>query len=220
MDAAQAALLERLQAYLEQADTLDGSADAVAPPAPDLFTLLAELGALKSEVKLESRQVKQALEQFREVFDSLRQANQQLAGELARRQQESRDLAAEAETAILLELLEVRDRLRDGNLHALAYRPGWLSRLGGAAGFVEGMAQGLGMTLRRLDETLARRQVHPFPAVGQAFDPLRMRAVEVARDPAYPPGTVVTEVGTGYLRGETLLRLADVIVNTREDESA
>ena len=42
----------------------------------------AELAALKNEVKLESRQVKTALEQFRELFDTLQRANTRLGEEL------------------------------------------------------------------------------------------------------------------------------------------
>jgi molecular chaperone GrpE len=79
------------------------------------------------------------------------------------------------------------------------------------------MTQGLAMSLRRLEETLERREVQPIQVVGKPFDPRIMRALEVTRDPALPSGTVSGEVRTGYRRGESLLRLADVIVNKVED---
>jgi molecular chaperone GrpE len=219
MDAAREALLERFRAYLETADE-DDRADATDEPrAPDLFSLLAELAALKNEVKLESRQVKGALEQFRDLFDGLRQANQQLSAELARRQQDTREIALSAERDILLELIELRDRLRDGRDRSAAYRPNWLAHASGAAAFITGMTQGMGMNLRRLDETLERRDVRPIEVVGQPFDPRIMRAIEVGRDPSMASERVIAEVRTGYRRGETLLRLADVIVNKLEDHS-
>lgn len=222
MDDAKTALLERFRAYLEaESDGREGSGagiqDTDEPDAPDLFTLLAELAALKNEVKLESRQVKTALEQFRDLFDSLRQANEHLSAELSRRQQDARDVALNAERDILLELIELRDRLRDGRGQAASYRPNWLAHASGAAEFIAGMTQGLSMNLRRLDETLDRREVRPIQVVGQPFDPRIMRALEVGRDPALPLGTVLAELRTGYRRGESLLRLADVIVNKFED---
>lgn len=222
MEDAKAALLERFRAYLEEEPhTREGSDEGIddrdETDAPDLFTLLAELAALKNEVKLESRQVKTALEQFRDLFDSLRQANEHLSAELSRRQQDARDIALNAERDILLELIELRDRLRDGRGQAAAYRPNWLAHASGAAEFITGMTQGLSMNLRRLDETLDRREVRPIQVVGQPFDPRIMRALEVGRDPAQPIGTVLAELRTGYRRGESLLRLADVIVNKFED---
>jgi len=214
MDDAQEALLARFRAYLE-AEPHDEGADE--PNAPDLFTLLAELSALKNEVKLESRQVKTALEQFRDLFDSLQQANRQLSSELARRQQDAREIALSAERDILLELVELRDRLQDGRAQAAAYRPNWLAYASGAAEFITGMTQGMGMNLRRLEETLERREVRPIEVVGKPFDPRIMRAIEVGRDPTFAPGTVIAETRKGYRRGESLLRLADVIVNKLED---
>jgi molecular chaperone GrpE len=214
MDDAQEALLARFRAYLE-AGPHDEGADE--PSAPDLFTLLAELSALKNEVKLESRQVKTALEQFRDLFDSLQLANQQLSAELARRQQDAREIALSAERDILLELVELRDRLQDGRAQAAAYRPNWLAHASGAAEFITGMTQGMGMNLRRLEETLERREVRPIEVIGKPFDPRVMRAIEVGRDPTLAPGTVIAETRTGYRRGESLLRLADVIVNKLED---
>jgi len=215
MDAAKEALLERFRSYLE---TAGPDSAAGEPTGPDLFSLLAELAALKNEVKLESRQVKNALEQFRELFDGLREANQHLSAELTRRHQEARGIAWSAERDILLELIELRDRLHDGRGQAAGYRPGWLARLGGAADFVSGMTQGMDMNLRRLDETLERREVRAMEVVGRPFDPRTMRAIEVSRDPTIETGRVIAELRTGYLRGETLLRRADVIVNNREDQ--
>ena len=40
------------------------------------------MAALKNDVRLESRQLKVALEKFGELFDSLREGNQQLTREL------------------------------------------------------------------------------------------------------------------------------------------
>ena len=206
-------LVERFRAYLETRDTQ--ASETVAAESPDLYTLFAEQAALKNEVKIESRQIKAALDQFRELFDTLRQTNTRLGNELERQQQRAQDQQREAERELLLELLELRDRLQAGHDQARRYRPGWLARRGGAGAFVAGMADGSAMNLDRLDEILSRREVKPLRAVGRAFDPQTMRAVEVVHDPAREDGEVVDEQRAGYLQHDRLLRLAEVIVNKR-----
>jgi molecular chaperone GrpE len=215
VDDSKEALVARFRACLDELDS-----DLDDAQVPDLFTLLAELTALKSEVKLESRQVKNALDQFRGLFDTLQQTNDRLSAELARRQNLEREVADGAERELLLELTELRDRLQTGYLHVTRYRPGWLARRGGAKAFVAGMADGLAMNLRRLDESLARREVRPIEALGRRFDPRTMSAVEITADPARAAGEVVSEVRTGYLRGNELLRTAEVVVNKIEDQAS
>nr|MBP6583493.1 nucleotide exchange factor GrpE [Chromatiaceae bacterium] len=96
MKAQDQALLERLAAYLEREPT---AGDATLPEgeAPDLFTLLAELAALRNEVKLESRQVKSALDQFGDLFDTLRDANRRLQEDLDRQRDRAAAERREAE---------------------------------------------------------------------------------------------------------------------------
>lgn len=203
-------LLARFQAYLDAAETEPAGED---DEAPDLFTLLAELAALKNEVKIESRQVKTALDQFRELFDTLRQSNTRLGEALERQQEAARSERAEAERGLLLELLELHDRLRAGCDQAHRYRPGWMARRGGAGAFVAGMAEGMAMNLRRLDETLARRGIRPLESVGRAFDPQTMHAAEVTRDRTRRDGEVTGELRRGFVQHGRLLRPAEVIVN-------
>ncbi len=214
MDSTTEQLVTRFRALLEAPGTVEEE-----PATPDLFTLLAELAALKSEVKIESRQVKSALEQFGVLFDTLKQTNERQAAELAGSREAAQAQARKAERSLLLELVELRDRLWDSQAHAEGYRAGWLARRGGADRFVAGIAEGLGMSLRRLDETLLRRDVRPIPVLGLRFDPALMHAVEVVADPAHAPAEVVAELRLGYRRGDELLRLAEVVVNKIEEHS-
>jgi molecular chaperone GrpE len=209
-------LIERFGAYLDAAD--EAPADTPAE-APDLFTLLAEVAALKSEVKLESRQVKAALDQFRELFDDLRQANARLDEELGRRRERDQHSRHLEERGLLLELLDLRDRLQAGCEQARRYSPGWLARRGGAAGFVGAMAEGLEMNLDRLDGILARRGVRPLEILNQAFDPQTMHAAEIVRRADRPTGTVLGEIRRGFLHQGRVLRPAEVIVNKKDSES-
>ena len=206
-------LVARFRGYLEDAEE---TPPEPAPEAPDLFSLLAELAALKNEVKIESRQVKTALEEFRGLFDTLRQSNARLDGELGRQRERETRERQDAERDLLLELLELRDRMQAGQDQLLRYRPGWLARRGGAGDYVGGIAEGQAMLLRRLDETLARRGVRPLQALGRHFDPATMHAADTAYDPERDGGQVLRETRSGYLHHGRLLRPAEVIVNKRE----
>jgi molecular chaperone GrpE len=214
--ASQEQLLSRFRDYLASAE--DESLEAPAE-APDLFTLLAELAALKNEVKIESRQVKAALEQFRELFEALKQDNARLEQQLATQAERFREQQQERERALLLELLELRDRLQAGHAQARRYAPGWLARRGGAQTFVAGMAEGMEMNLGRLDAILVRRGVQPIASLGKPFDPHTMQAADVEHDPALPEGEVVGELRPGYWHESRLLRSAEVIVNKRPEET-
>ncbi|WP_462320227.1 nucleotide exchange factor GrpE [Halochromatium sp.] len=237
------ALVERFRAYLDQppavtqagaklsSDAPDASVALDAPDAPeainapsdapDLFSLLAELAALKNEVKLESRQVKTALDEFRGLFEALQAAGTRLEQEQQRRREQERAARTREQKELLLELLELRDRLQAGQASAAGYRPKGLFGRRRAREFAAAMAEGLAMNLRRLDETLARRGVRPLPALGKVFDPHRMHAAELAFDPQIPVGQVIAERRPGFLLEGELLRIAEVVVNRPESaESA
>jgi molecular chaperone GrpE len=209
-------LLARFAAYLEDLeDDLPELAEG-DEQTPNLFALLAELAALKNEVRLESRQVKTALDQFRDAFELVRDAQSRLVETEAQRADADKRARADRERDLILELLELRDRLQAGHDQARRYQPGWMARRGGAESFVSGMADGLAMSLRRLDETLARRDVRALPVLGARFDPLTMHAAETGRDPARPGGTVLAELRRGFVQGGRLLRPAEVSVNRLE----
>ncbi len=215
MKAQHQALLERLAAYLDREPTHEVEAEP-AGEIPDLFTLLAELAALRTEVKLESRQVKSALDQFSEFFDILRDAHRRLQDDLDRQRDRAAAERREAEQSLLLELLDLRDRLQAGQDQAERYQPGWLARQGGADRFVAGMADGMAMNLRHLDGLLESRGVVTIETLDQAFDPHTMQAVDIAHHPDRPAGLVVGVARAGFLRDGRVLRLADVIVNKKD----
>jgi molecular chaperone GrpE len=213
-------LLARFAAYLDDIgdDALDEDSQVLNGEGrlPDLYSLLAELSALKNEVRLESRQVKTALDQFRDAFDLVRTAQGRLEEGQAQRAEAERRARQDADRDLILELLDLRDRLQAGHDQARRFQPTWLARRGGAGAFVSGMAEGMAMNLRRLDETLARRGVRPLQVQGERFDPQTMHATEAGCDPTQPEGTVLTELRRGFVQGDRLLRAAEVTVNRWE----
>ncbi len=211
------ALIDRFRDYLERASTT--RAHQEGPEPPDLSTLLAELSALKNDVRIDARQHRSALDQLAESCEALRRENLQLREDLERERQRAGQERAEGEHEVLLELLELRDHLAAGHRQALGYRPGVIARLGGARKYLRSMAQGLEMNLRHLDEILTRRGVQAQEVIHRPFDPQTMHAVDTIMDSGKADGTVVQEVRQGFLRNGRLLRTAQVIVNKREGRS-
>ena len=212
-------LLEQFRAAL---DTLPEAPEAdAAGRRTDLYSLFAELVALKNEVRLESRQVKTALDEFRAVFETLQASQTQLGGELDRARTAIPEQRRAALKPLLLELVELRDRFEAGLRVLNHYRPTlWVRLLGRRRrerDLLQAVAQGQDISLRRLEQLLNAQQVVALPAEGQPLDPHTMRAAELDQRPDLDNGIVTEELRRGYLWQGELLRLAEVKVNRRPE---
>jgi molecular chaperone GrpE len=211
------ALLSRFSAYL---DTVE---DESAPPeepgeTTDLYSVFVELAGLRSEVRTESRLVKDALDQFRGVFDLLRTSQASVQQELDRARADTRERERAALRPLLLDVIDLRDRLLAALNLAATVRPGWTARLlrrkqtGG-----EEWQDGLRMIVRRLDQVLLDRGIVAMRLVGQPFDPRRARVVALSADRSVAEGTIIEEVRTGFLWDDQVLRTAEVVVSRNGD---
>jgi molecular chaperone GrpE len=213
-DSLKQALIDRFRGYLDMAQDGEEPPDDPGETA-DLFSILVEVAALRGEVRTESRLVKEALEQFRGVFDTLQASQATLQRELDRARTEMRDQAQSALRPLLLDVIDLRDRLVAAlTLSAAAAGPRWRDRLwrrdrSGVAAWQEGLR----MTLRRLNQILLDRRVVATQLAGSPFDPRLARAVGTAADSAVAEGTVIEEVRAGFLWGDQVLRTAEVIVS-------
>jgi molecular chaperone GrpE len=211
MDAeAKESLVAQFRAALDAGE--DEAADAGEPLG--LHTLLAEMAALKNDVRLQARQFKAALEQMQALADAQREHGEQLQRELERARGQAADAKAQAERGLLLGLLELRDRLQSGLDVQAGWRPSPMQRLlGGEMRFVERVREGSALTLQRLDEQLAGHRVRAIAAVGLALDPQCMHAVATEWAPEVGEGIVLRELRRGFYQGTDLLRAAEVVVN-------
>lgn len=218
-DADKERLVEQFRAGLALIDG-DPEAGEDGDDAVDLATLLAEMAVLKNEVRLQARQFKTALEELRGLGEALREQNERLQRELDAARAQSAGVRAQAERALLLGLLELRDRLQAGLDAAAAWRPSSLQRLlGGEQRFASSLREGSALTLQRLDELLASHRVRAIETVGRPLDPQHMHAVAVEDAPGAAPGVVLRELRRGFFQGNELLRAAEVIVNRRAQAS-
>jgi molecular chaperone GrpE len=212
-DSIKQALIDRFRGYLDMVEDGEEPPDDPGETA-DLFSVLVEMAALRSEVRTESRLVKEALEQFRGVFDSLQASQATLQRELDRARTETRDQGQSALRPLLLDVIDLRDRLVAALTLSAVARPRWHDRLwrwdrSGVAAWQEGLR----MTLRRLDQVLLDRRVVATQLAGLPLDPRLARAIGTAADSSVAEGTVIKEVRAGFLWDDQVLRTAEVIVS-------
>ncbi len=212
-DSLRRALLERFNAWLDAAEA--GSEPTAEPEqTTDLYSLFVELAGLRTEVRTESRLVKEALDQFRSAFDTLQASHVTLQRELDRARAEVRDGRRDALRPLLLDVIDLRDRLSAALAMLGAALPRWPERLWRRqAAHGQAWQDGLRLTLQRLDQVLRDRGVEAMQLLGRPLDPRLARAIGTVPNHAVAEGTVVEEVRTGFLWEDAVLRTAEVIVS-------
>ncbi|MFW5639593.1 MAG: nucleotide exchange factor GrpE [Thermodesulfobacteriota bacterium] len=226
--------------WLETLPEIPPPGEDSGPDSADLLTLLSEFTALRQEVRLQNREQNKgvlALNRFIEDFqkteatlDSLGDKNRRmaeaitaLAGEFEkvedriRNAVENRDDVRQAqwkqdiEKSAVRPFLDVRDSLVRGLKAA--------REASGSGGFfraspknIEGVIEGYSMALRRFDRALAGVGIRPVEAMGKPFDPKIMRAVDTRPGPEEQKGIVVEEQLGGFIRGDEVIRTAEVVV--------
>lgn len=193
-----------------------GSPQAEAPRAdsPDLYSLHAELAALKQEVRMQGRAAHGAARAAETSAEALGEAlavrERELGGVTETLKSMIPAARREARAQVLSELVRVRESL--GRAHEAAAgstvpnRP-WLKA---ARKQIEQTARSVRLVLAEADDALRRLNVMPVAAVGEPFDPRTMRAA--GRSEAGEPGAVTTVLKQGYRTGDGLLQPAEVIV--------
>lgn len=206
------ALLQEFQNYLQQ----NQPELYTTQEQPDLHALLSELTGLKTEVKAESRQFKNTLDTLATALDTVQADNKSLAEQLAASAQKLEQQQAEMLRTILMEMVELYDRVHNG-LGALEnYQPVnalFKHSQKKDVRFIQRFKEGQQMTLRRFEQLLQQNQVRPIDCVGLSLDPLLMSAVEVVHESELANGVVLEELRKGFLYKDQVLRLAEVKVN-------
>ena len=186
----------------------------VSEETTDLYSLYAELIALKNEVRIESRQVKSALDEFKSVFETLQTAHEQMTVELEQHRKDKEILTQAVLRPLLLGLLDLYDRLEAGLRSVAAYQPSWSFRwFKRESGMFSALREGQQMTLNRLQNLLDAYGVHTVEVLDQSFDPVCMRAVETEHRPELDNGIVTAVLRTGFVWDDQPLRAPEVRIN-------
>ncbi len=182
----------------------------------DLFSLFTELAALRNEVKLESRQVKNALDLFKETFDTLQSSHEQLTKEIEHCRSEQGRQVRDNTRPLLLAFLDIYDRLEASMATLNSYTPSsWTRFCRRETRLIRGLQEGQAMTLRRLEQLLARYKIRPLEVLNKPLDPHSMQAVEIDSQPQLENGIVTAELRKGFMWEDELLRPAEVKVNKK-----
>ena len=195
-------------------DLPEGALEAEAQDSPecDLHDLFAEFAALRQEIRLQNREQAKAVRELGKAAHSYETSTR-----LIQRREEDLEtfekrIAREAENRCLQATLDIRDALLRGRdaAGALHERPRRFFR---PPRGLDAVVEGYEMALRRFDRMLSRFAVQPLHAIGRPFDSRTMHAVETRRAEELEDGIVAEELLGGFLRGDEVLRLADVAVN-------
>lgn len=211
-DAQKIALLEEFRHYLDEADLSAISDDG----QPDLAALFTELAGLKSEVKTQARQFKNALDTLSSALVTVQADNQALAAELTAHSGQQQQQRVQLLRPLLLDMVDLYDRLSTGLGVLQHYRP--VSSLFRHSKkqdvrFIGSFRQGQELSLKRFEQVLQHQRVYPIDCVGKPFDPHRMNTVEIGRNNTLANGIVLEELRKGFLFEDQVLRLAEVKVN-------
>ncbi len=202
--------------------------------ACDLYTLLSEFTALRQEIRMQNREqhrtiaaigtlagdIRKGMDDLDEIKNDHRRAAETtdlLARELRAaaaelRRQVDESVRQEAEKRTVMPFLDVRDALMRGRQAAreAAGRRRWFRQPSPETAH---LIEGYEMALRRFDRALAAVGIQPVNAQGRPFDPATMRAVDTCSRGDMEKGCVAAEPLSGFIRGEEVVRTAEVIVN-------
>jgi molecular chaperone GrpE len=211
-------LVDEFRTFLQQEDLPQADSPGDPQDSVTLFTLFTELAALKTEVKRESRQVKEAMTQFGGLFDTLKDSNQLLTRELEQRQSQQAQTVFASQQSILIEVIDLYERLGLTLRTLETYQPSWLERrMKRDLASRQNTVQGLSMTRRRVARLLASHDIESIPCIGKPLDPHRMRAVKIHHNKQQADGIVMGVVRRGYIHHGEVLRIAEVVVNQNKE---
>ena len=188
-----AAALESVEKQREAAAAESAEVSLEDGAAEELAALQARVAALEARERELSAQVEQEKERTLRGLADLDNARK-------RAQREREEVVRFGLERVLKDLLPVIDNL-DRALE-----------LGERSGKWEGLAEGVRMTRKLLEDTLAKQGLKAFSARGQPFDPHQHEAMGHEERTDLAPNMVSTEVLRGFTLHDRLVRPALVMV--------
>lgn len=207
------ALLEQFRDYLKKAD---GKKKKV-PHKLSLLSFYEELTALKNEIRIESRLVKQSLEHFEKTAELIEQGNRKIDFLVENSGTEHEAISPSAKQPVLQGLLDLHDSVQASlqTLQKSKKAVSWFRRLRRCDNTIlQSVSNGQKMSLERIVALLKECGAVPMVVAGSRFDPHTMRAVGTDSLSGLDDGVVSSEARTGFrLTNGEILRLAEVRVN-------
>ena len=208
-------LAERFRAYLDTDFSPESTAEKI-----DQMSLFRELAGLRNEVRLESRQFKGALDDFRQAFTSLDDSQQGVVRMMQTKEQQEREAACAILAPAIAGLIDLYDRAA-ASLAAQPPAPSLAERLlpGGKRlrQWLRSHLEGQQIIAGRILDLLAQCGVSAIKTEGEQFDPNIMKAVGFEADRQRPDNTVLQENRKGFRQEQRIIRPPEVVVNKQKE---
>lgn len=124
-----------------------------------------------------------------------------------RMKRESEQLMKYANMNLMRDLLDVVDNLNRASGAAA----------GDAESNLQALVDGVAMVSQQLADVLGKHGCHAVEALGKPFDPNFHEAISQLPSDEYPSGTVMNEVGVGYVLHDRVVRPSHVVVSKGSD---
>lgn len=144
----------------------------------------------------------------KQIYDRYLRVSAEFENYKKRSQRDSADFRKYANEALFKELLAVVDNLERALDAAKAHK--------GDKNAVDGLIQGVEMTLGEILRIFEKFAVSPVEALGELFDPNFHQAVQQEEVEDKPDNTVVQELQKGYVHHDRLLRPSMVVVSKKK----
>lgn len=194
-----------------------GSPDHVPMDACDLYTLLTEFTALRQEIKLQTREQNNAIRIHGDLVDGAREYAALFRDRTQHLENLEERIRLACEVRTCEHFFDIRDALTRGREAVRAALDSGVYFRRASRRRIEGVLEGYEMALRRFDRILIKFGITPVVAMGQPFNPAFMRAVGKRNDPKKETGCILEEHLCGFVKGEEILRIAEVVVNNKAD---
>jgi len=178
-------------------------------PAPAVETTSPEEDrvALKARAAAAEDKVKELSEKLKDYHELLLRSAADLDNFRKRTLKEKEEIRRYGVEKLLKDFLPIQDNLERALDHAKS------------GGDFDSLRQGIGMTRKLFEDSLARYGVHSFNSVGRPFDPRLHEALQQVDSSDLEPNHVVSEVVKGYLLHDRLARPALVVVSKNPTEA-
>ncbi|MBF0226084.1 MAG: nucleotide exchange factor GrpE [Desulfobacterales bacterium] len=178
----------------------------------DLYTLLSEFAALRQEIKMQNREQNKTIQMFSTFLESYNHTVETFKEQNSNIQELEERIRKNCEEKMVIPFLDVRDSLVRGHESCKSLK-NTKFLIFGSSHKIDTIIQGYEIALRKFDRSLEDVGVKIIKSIGNSFDPKIMKAVGTKSISGMEKGIVVEEYLTGFMRGEKILRLAEVIVN-------
>lgn len=208
---------DALARFTEWLDAMPNEEPECQEPEPvDLYTLLEELTALKQEMRTLGRSTARLADSslavshtLKDELPSLLRAQQASTGPDKEALLQAR---RQAERAFLIELGDLSVALNE--LRNREVDVAWPFYVSASVReqLVGAHAKPLAVLASRVDALLSRHGLSALVAVGDAFNAVKMNAAGISNAGKIAPGCISAVVKQGFVCGDDVLRLAEVIV--------